>query len=77
MSTQQTYFTKAEAAQYLRCSLRFLDYARERNELKAFRLNRKLLFARDELDAFVRRRVATNNLDKIIEDVMSELSDVR
>jgi excisionase family DNA binding protein len=57
---EQVYFTKSEAAQYLRCSLRFIDYARERDELKAFRLNRKLLFARNDLDAFVRKRAATS-----------------
>ena len=74
---EQVYFTKNEAAQYLRCSLRFIDYARERNELKAFRLNRKLLFARNDLDEFVRKRAANVDLDKIVDEIVSELSDVR
>jgi excisionase family DNA binding protein len=63
MEHQQQYFTKLEAAQYLRCSLRLLDYARERNELKAFRLHRKLIFSREDLDAFVRRQGANVDLD--------------
>ena len=73
----QAYFTKSEAATYLRCSLRFIDYARERNELKAFRLNRKLLFAREDLDAFVRKRAANVDLDRIVDEVVSELSNAR
>jgi excisionase family DNA binding protein len=59
MNEQQTYFTKSEAAQYLRCSLRFIDYVRARNELKAYRLNRKLLFVREDLDAFARKRAVS------------------
>ena len=75
MKNEQVYFTKAEAADYLRCSLRMIDYARERNELKAFRLDRKkLLFAREDLDAFVRRRGAGADLDRLVNEVVSELS---
>jgi excisionase family DNA binding protein len=70
---EQVYFTKSEAAQYLRCSLRFIDYARERDELKAFRLNRKLLFARNDLDAFVRKRAVNVNLDRVIDEVVAEV----
>ena len=75
--SEQAYFTKSEAAQYLRCSLRFIDYARERNELKAFRLNRKLLFAREDLDMFARRRVANSDIARIVDEVVAEvMSDV-
>ena len=73
---EQIYFTKSEAATYLRCSPRFIDYARELYGLKAFRLNRKLLFAREDLDLFVRKRAANVDLDKIADDVVSELSNV-
>lgn len=74
MKHEQAYFTKAEAAEYLRCSQRTIDYARERSELKAFRLEKKnLLFARDDLDAFVHRRSANADLDKIVAEVVSEV----
>jgi excisionase family DNA binding protein len=56
MSEPQTYFTKDEAAKYLRCSPRYIDTLRERHELSAMRLNRKkLLFARADLDALAQR----------------------
>ncbi len=75
-STEQRYLTKAEAADYLRCSLRTIDYLRERNKLKSYRVDRKkLLFDRDELDAFVRQQSA--DLDKIVDDVINELRDAR
>jgi len=78
MKHEQTYFTKAEAADYLRCSQRTIDYARERNKLRAYRLDKKkLLFARVDLDAFVRQHSASADLDSIVDEVMSELRDAR
>jgi excisionase family DNA binding protein len=53
-SVQQQYFTRDEAADYLRCSLRTIDYLREQGKLKTYRLARRLLFSREELDALVR-----------------------
>jgi excisionase family DNA binding protein len=60
MSEQQTYFTKREAAEYIRSSVRFIDYLREQNELTAFKLanKRRLLFTREQLDQYVRKHAA-------------------
>jgi excisionase family DNA binding protein len=55
-SVEQHYYTKIEAAQYLRRSPRTIDSLLARGELKAYRPGaRKLLFAREELDAYVKR----------------------
>ena len=55
MKQEQVYFTKAEAAEYLRCSQRTIDYLREKKKLNFSRVGRKLLFTRDDLDALARR----------------------
>jgi len=68
----QKYFTKAEAAEYLRCSIRTIDYLRERNELSAYKLSRKLLFKRNDLDALVEKNRADSDLDKIVDDALRE-----
>ena len=66
MKHEQVYFTKAEAAEYLRCSPRALDYARARDELKAYRPDRKkLLFTREDLDAFARKRAVSVDSNRI------------
>lgn len=50
----QTYFTKAEAAAYIRLSERTLDTAKARGELPFFRCGaRKVLFRRDDLDRYL------------------------
>ena len=72
-STEQIYFTKAEAADYLRCSLRTIDYLRERNELKTYRFMRKLLFAREDLDHFVKQHRAGADLTRICDEVVAEV----
>jgi len=75
MKHEQAYFTKAEAADYLRCSQRMIDYARERNDLRAYRLTaKKLLFAREDLDRFVRGKQAGADLDAIVDAVVAEVA---
>jgi excisionase family DNA binding protein len=60
MREQQIYFTRAEAAEYLRCSLRTIDVLREQKKLNTLRLGRKRLFLRSDLDGLARgeRRAA-------------------
>jgi excisionase family DNA binding protein len=55
---EKRYLTKAEAAAYLRLSLRSIDNLLARKELVAYRIARKLLFTREDLDALVRERGA-------------------
>lgn len=71
--TEQSYFTKLEAANYLRLSPRSIDYARDKGDLKAYQVGRKLLFAREELDAYVRRRTASSDIDKIVDETVAEV----
>lgn len=59
---QYRYFTKIEAAEYLRFSPRVIENLLARGDLKAYRPGRRLLFRREDLDAFV-ERYAVNNLD--------------
>jgi excisionase family DNA binding protein len=70
---EQIYFTKDEAAQYLRCSIRSIDYLRERDGLRAYRFNnrKRLRFLRDDLDRFVQPRSAAH-----APLASSELSDI-
>jgi len=71
---EQTYFTKIEAAMYLRCSPRSVDNFLARNELRAYKLtSKKLLLARDDLDAFVRRHRADADIDNIVEECMCDV----
>lgn len=53
--SEHAYLTRLEAAVYLRISTRALDSLIARNDLKAFRPGRKLLFKREDLDAYVQR----------------------
>lgn len=70
---QQIYFTRAEAANYTRLSLRSIDYARERGELRAFRVGKKVLFAREDLDRFIRAGTIGADLDKMVDETVAEL----
>lgn len=73
-SHEQIYFTKAEAANYTRHSLRTLDYAVENGELRAFKPSKKLLFLKSDLDTWIQRRCAGADLDKLIDEVVAEVS---
>lgn len=70
----QQYFTRREAADYLRCSLRSLDIFLSSNDLKSYRVGkRKILLARDDLDRFARRRTTRADLDAIVSETLAEL----
>lgn len=71
--SQQIYFTKQEAAEYLRFSPRAIDSLLARGELKAFRPGRKLLFRREDLDAFVQRHPSGTDLNKLVDETLAEL----
>jgi len=73
--TDSPYLTKEQAAHFLCCSPRKIDYLRASGELRAFRPGRTLLFSRDDLDAYVRRHVEQRDLDMLIDDTLAELRD--
>lgn len=72
--SQQVYFTKQEAASYLRFSPRARRDSIARGELKAYRPGQKLLFRRDDLDAFVQRHPTDMEVAKLVEEVMREVA---
>jgi excisionase family DNA binding protein len=72
-AVEQQYLTKAQAQIYTGLSERTLDYARERNELKFFRVGKRVLFRRGDLDVYIERHSASCDLDKLVDDVMSDL----
>jgi excisionase family DNA binding protein len=54
-SVEPQYLTKAQAATYTGLCSRMLDYARERGELEAFKIGKRILISRSSLDAYIRR----------------------
>jgi len=73
MDILQGYFTKLEAATYTRLSPRSLDYAREQGKLKAYCVGKRLLFSREDLDAFVRKQRVGADLDRIAAEATREV----
>ena len=71
---RQRYYTKAEAADYTRHSPRTLDYAVERGELRAFKPGKKLIFLQNDLDAWIQRKCTGADLDKLVNEVVSEMA---
>lgn len=53
--SRQSYLTKLEAAVYLRISPRTIDGLISRADLRAYRLGRKVLLKREDLDAFIEK----------------------
>lgn len=51
------YLTKDAARTYTSLSPRLLDYAVAQGRLRAFRVGKRVLFSREDLDEFVRQRV--------------------
>jgi excisionase family DNA binding protein len=72
---KQFYLTKRETAAYMRCSLRSVDSRLAHGELRAFRVGRKLLFLRGDLDNYIQRHVVGSDLDKIVDEVVAELRE--
>ncbi len=70
------FLSKREAAEYLSLSARSIDNLLAKGELPAFRPpigtehGRKLLFRRCDLDAWVERYPANQDLDQIVEEAL-------
>lgn len=72
-AVEQQYLTKAQAQLYTGLSERTLDYARERQELGFYKHGKRVLFKREDLDAWMERHRAYADLDKIVTEVMGDL----
>lgn len=49
------YLTRTEAAEYLRVSDRYLRLETSRGNIAAFKLGRRVLYSREDLDAYMQR----------------------
>jgi excisionase family DNA binding protein len=71
------YLTKAQAQVYTGLSERTIDYARERGELPFFKVGKRVLLCRADLDAYLERHRVGADLDRIVGEVVGELRDAR
>lgn len=72
-AVERQYLTKAQAQVYTGLSERTLDYARERGELDSYKVGKRVLFSRVSLDVYIQQHRVGADLDRIVNDVMSEL----
>jgi excisionase family DNA binding protein len=72
-AVEQVYLTKPQAQFYTGLSERTLDYARERQELTFYKHGKRVLFKKEDLDAWMERHRAGASLDRIVDEVMSGL----
>lgn len=72
-NVEQNFFTKEQARVYTSLSLRTLDYARERRQLKFYKVGKKVLFKKSDLDIFLEQFRASADLDKIVDEVLGEV----
>jgi excisionase family DNA binding protein len=68
-----TYYVKKEAAAYLRSCIRTVDNLVAKGELPAFKVARKVLFRKRDLDALVERH-RIQPLDDLVTDMLNGLS---
>jgi excisionase family DNA binding protein len=73
-AVEQQYFTKTQARIYVALSERTLDYARARKELQFFKIGKRVLFKKSDLDAFIERHRARVDLDQIVDEVLAEVA---
>jgi excisionase family DNA binding protein len=67
------YYTKDAAKAYTNLSSRTLEYTVAEGKLRAFRVGKRVLFAREDLDRFVRQKQAGANLDQIVAETIVEV----
>jgi len=72
-AVEQQYLTKAQAQTYTGLSERTLDYVRERQELKFYKVGKRVLFKRGDLDAWMERHRAGADLDRIVNETVREV----
>jgi len=55
--TERTFLTKAEAAEYMRVSRATVDRLMKRRGLPFIKLEKKVLFRKKDIDAFLEKRL--------------------
>lgn len=69
------YYTKDGARAYTGLASRTLEYAVSQGRLRAFKVGKRVLFAREDLDRFIRQQTAGVDLDAIVNDVVRDLGE--
>jgi excisionase family DNA binding protein len=72
-AVEQQYLTKRQARVYSGLSERMLDYAREKDELPSYKVGKRVLFKRTDLDAYVERHRVGVDLNRIVDEVVAEV----
>lgn len=74
-AVEQQYLTKQQAHFYSGLSERTLDYARQRGELDSYKIGKRVLMKKSDLDAYLERHRAGADLDRIVSEVVSEMGE--
>jgi excisionase family DNA binding protein len=72
-AVEQGYFTKEDAKTYTRLSPRTLEYAVAEGKLRAFKVGKRVLFAKENLDYFIRQRQAGADLERLVDETVNEV----
>ena len=79
MDTKQTpsdgFLSKQQAAAYLSLSVRTIDNLMARGELAAFRITRRVLFRKRDLDLLAERHRVGADLYRIVEEVLRDVRE--
>jgi excisionase family DNA binding protein len=70
---EQGYYTKESAKFYTGLSQRTLEYAVSEGKLRAFKVGKRVLFAKEDLDRFVRQRQTGTDLDQLVDETITEV----
>jgi excisionase family DNA binding protein len=68
---KQGYYTKEAAKTYTGLSVRTLDYASERGELRRFKVGKRVLFAKEDLDCYIRTQQAGIDIEAIVNEAVA------
>jgi excisionase family DNA binding protein len=71
--TEKGYYTKEAAKLYTSLSQRTLEYAVSRGKLRAFKVGKRVLFAKEDLDRFIRQREAGADIDRIVDEAVRDV----
>jgi excisionase family DNA binding protein len=73
VTREQGYLTKDAARAYTSLSPRTLEYAVSEGKLRAFKVGKRVLFAKEDLDRFIRQKQAGADLDRLVNETLAEL----
>lgn len=72
-AAQQQYLTKAQAALYSGLSQRTIDYARVRGILSSYKIGKRVLLKRGDIDAWIEQFRVGADLDRLVDETVAEV----